>query len=344
MLVFTSLFFVLKLILTVLHHQAGNVMKHLQTKREAAERRRLTLMSKGIATFIERSSHENETSVDTSGESGDNSSGNVYREEGAPTRPQEKAPPVLQKEESSGSVLDKIRSTLDHAAELLRESLELTVGGVVFLDPTIGYMESSDSRARLNPDLDIAAQQQEASKMEKPNTQRPGHLHHHPDSSRNSSARSTRSATDRQKSPRVLACSTANRAFWDSNSTELNSQSLNFLIKSYPKGNIWYIDDEGYFSSLEQISASQELAGDSPLGRRRSLSPSNIKKQKEEAAMLSRVFHKSRQILFLPLCDVVAGKSGRYYHDLASDKYCRSVEFRMLCLESICDTCVYRGI
>jgi hypothetical protein len=44
------------------------------------------------------------------------------------------------------SVLDKIRLTLNHAAEVLRESLELTVGGVVFLDTAIGYTDTSNAK------------------------------------------------------------------------------------------------------------------------------------------------------------------------------------------------------
>src|ERR1700684_2376480 len=51
--------------LAVMHQQAGNVMKHLDTKREAAERRRVALMSKGIATFLERTSQENELNSHT---------------------------------------------------------------------------------------------------------------------------------------------------------------------------------------------------------------------------------------------------------------------------------------
>ena len=102
--------------------------------------------------------------------------------------------------------------------------------------------------------------------------------------------------------------STAGTAIWDSNSISLSRKSLESLINSYPKGNVWYIDDEGYFSSLEQIHMLQEIAGTSPSGRRRSFSPLNLTKQRAEAVMLSRMFHNARQIIFLPLWDAGGGK------------------------------------
>lgn len=52
-------------------------------------------------------------------------------------------------DESSLKTLDKIRSTLDHAAEVLRHSLELANGGVVFLDSTVRYC---NGEKRVSPD------------------------------------------------------------------------------------------------------------------------------------------------------------------------------------------------
>jgi len=96
-------------------------MKHLETKREAAERRRVTLMSKGIADFLERTSRQAEDVDESSTTEGSETSNNNDHVKRA----------------AEPSILDKIRTTLDHAAEILRTSLELTAGGVVFLDTKV---------------------------------------------------------------------------------------------------------------------------------------------------------------------------------------------------------------
>jgi len=58
----------------------------------------------------------------------------------------EKTSDVIDK--SNLPTLDKIRSTLDHAAEVLRESLEITAGGVVFLDTTVRYLVDENASRR----------------------------------------------------------------------------------------------------------------------------------------------------------------------------------------------------
>ncbi|CAG8950653.1 hypothetical protein HYFRA_00002863 [Hymenoscyphus fraxineus] len=88
---------------SVLHAQASNVMKHLESKREAAERRRVTLMSRGIAIFLEKTSEVNEVrNID--GEVDD--SENPFLSDDTGREP--------------SSILDKIRVTLDLAAEILK--------------------------------------------------------------------------------------------------------------------------------------------------------------------------------------------------------------------------------
>ena len=132
----------------VFFQTASHVMRHLETKREAAERRRVSLMSKGIAKFLETSSLVTEADLDnfetSSGMTGSKSLLNYL-----PTPPMdglkqshsahitEKASPEAEK--GSSDILDKIKITLDEAANILRESLELTSGGVVFLDTALGH-------------------------------------------------------------------------------------------------------------------------------------------------------------------------------------------------------------
>ncbi len=303
-----------KLIALVIHQQAENVMKHLETKREAAERRRAALMSKGFARFLERTSHEAETNdVDSYNSDDEALIINPERESVGtqiPAIQEEKSLP----EKPSVSVLDKIRAALDDAAEILRVSLELTAGGVVFLDTAVGYIDNDHEPAPLNLNhflhdevhglgVERAGQSDSHS----------SHLSSTPSNNarntgRHLSQRSTRSSTDKNRVSKIMAISTAETATWDPSSISLDSKSLDLLIKSYPKGNVWYIDEEGYFSSLEQIYDLHEVAGTSPTSRRQSISPLGLTKQREEAKMLSRVFHDARQIIFLPLWDAGAGK------------------------------------
>lgn len=153
-------------------------MKHLETKREAADRRRVALMNTGLARFLERTTQETEmdpgemhlsqasdiassrgTEVD-SGEMPPSQSSYVASSqdsastlaETAMTTPDteedtriEKTMPVVKG--ASETVLDKIKMTLDHAAIILRESLELNTGGVVFLDTAVGNNDAGVANA-----------------------------------------------------------------------------------------------------------------------------------------------------------------------------------------------------
>jgi hypothetical protein len=111
------------------------------------------------------------------------------------------------------------------------------------------------------------------------------------------------------KPSKVLAMSAATTATWDPQSRVLDAKTLQSLINSYPKGNVWYMDeDDGYFSSLDQASGFEERFVISPLGRQQPMSPNSSTKERAEAAMLSGIFHKARQIIFLPLWDAGAGK------------------------------------
>jgi len=100
-------------------------------------------MSKGIANFLERTAHDPEPvlaqpSTQELSESLQNKStqGDVVASDSkndvsnAADAPKE-------------TVLSKIRLTLKHAADILRASLELVAGGVVFLDTAIGYSDKS---------------------------------------------------------------------------------------------------------------------------------------------------------------------------------------------------------
>jgi hypothetical protein len=308
-------------ILLVLHQQAAYVMKHLETKREAAERRRVALMSKGIVDFLDRTSQNKDLNYEASRVVEDqntprDSQAPINIELGDPASAADSLPPSQGKE----SVLDKIRMTLDHAAEIIRESLELTVGGVVFLDTTIGYTENDiiGTVAFAEPSEDINAEIPNPERENMTLQASTGLRHSYTDGGveRHLSQGTIRSATDKHKPSKVLAMSAASAATWDPKSRVLDAKTLRSLINSYPKGNVWYIDDDGYFNSLEQANGIGEGLVISPTGRRGS---NGTTKQKAEAAMLSQIFHKARQIIFLPLWDAGAGKQPNDVSSLMSN-------------------------
>lgn len=121
----------------------------------------------------------------------------------------------------------------------------------------------------------------------------------------------------------------------------LDGKTLQSLLNSYPKGNVWYIDDKGFFSSLDQINDLESFERTSPYGSRRSVPADDITKQMAEATVLSQIFHKARQIIFLPLRDATGGKI--YYLVVITRliRMIRSMVLRLFCLESVCSARFY---
>ncbi|KAL3419195.1 sensor histidine kinase response [Phlyctema vagabunda] len=299
-----------------------NIMKHLEMKREAAERRRVALMSKGIATFIERTSRDTlALDVNVQAEDGIEApepgiivdSDQVYEHKETLESLENQSSVPGNDGKSKNSILDQIRTTLDHAAEILRESLELNVGGVVFLDTAIGYTDTDDTDAYNDnstiigalvdqiteyPEKTLKVRQNSNASMSRSSL-----LDGRTRSHRHLSSGQVRSSYDKYRAVKVQAMSAAKIATWDPETKVLDGKTLQALLNSYPKGNVWYIDENGYFSSLEQIHEQEERARRSQSGRRRSIPSTDIKKQQAEAAMLSSIFTKARQIIFLPLWD-----------------------------------------
>ncbi|KAI9646302.1 hypothetical protein NHQ30_005743 [Ciborinia camelliae] len=282
-------------------------MNYMETQREAIERHRVALMSKGIATFLERTSHYTSTSDDTyvsemvSADMNDESRS-------------EHSNSSNQVNQSSESVLDQIRITLDHAAEILRESLELNVGGVVFLDTTAGHTEAGIKDAYLDTTTDLGTEVKEVESRRSLNheEERPKYEEYQ----RRLSQGTLRTSTYKHKAAKVLSMSAAKVATWDSEAHVLDGKTLQSLINSYPKGNVWYVDpDNCYFSSLEQLNDRKQPLSKSvsPSSERPSSSGSfDMTKREAEANMLAKVFHKARQIIFLPLWDSAGGTSCFY--------------------------------
>jgi hypothetical protein len=196
---------------------------------------------------------------------------------------------------------------------LTPRSPSLTSGGVVFLDPATGYLENNNTNAYADTTTDPGTQV-ESTNREKKGCQssnasqlRPNLSQDRQLAARHLSQGSIRSSADKYKASKILAMSSGKTATWNSNSRTLDAKTLQSFIKSYPQGNLWYIDDEGYFSSLEQIKQWKRKSGISPSGRRRSMSPINVTQKKAEAAKLSCIFRGARQVMFLPLWDASGG-------------------------------------
>ncbi|RDW78466.1 hypothetical protein BP5796_06318 [Coleophoma crateriformis] len=312
-----------------LYSASRNVMKHLELKREAAERRRVSLMSKGIATFLERSSHEvfdgSIVSEDYAEKSHETSPANhsplvppelpsSQRMETPSLKAQESEKFMTQsKREEKTTVLDQIRSTLDHAAEILRDSLELEVGGVVFLDTTEGYTDTINADAYFDSETILGTQVEEIEpeKVDLKASQQTSndHLTVRPtldtkpeDDERYLSQGSVRSATDKYQAAKVQAISTGESDAWAPD-TKVDGKTLQTFLNSYPKGNVWYIDQDGFFSSLADGQREAKQTRRRFNSGRRPTGPSDLTKKQAEAAVLSSVFHKARQIIFLPLWD-----------------------------------------
>lgn len=320
---------------------AASIMRHLEAKREAVERRRIALMSSGVARFLEKANELTERNALATSSDGTSSSaaGNSSREEEKSSNLE--TPDLSQdtstsqtstvsisndggaddegvgskKKGASEIILGVIRKTLDHAAEILRSSLELSSGGVVFFDTAIRYAEPKG-------ETDYFETKSEASEAEASRTAsqwlEPGSAgSNSPDGEDLTmtgfadmdprmaiSPGAVRGYHDENRPARVLAMSASKHSY--KRSKILNGKTLNHFINEYPKGNVWYIDDKGYFSSLDQMEHLSPATGQQGLfGRKKSvdLPTLDLTRQAEEASLLSQVFPKARQIIFLPLWD-----------------------------------------
>ena len=320
---------------------AASIMRHLEAKREAVERRRIALMSGGVARFLEKANELTERNALATSSDGTSSSaaGHSSREEEksrnleTPDLSQDTSTSQTstvsisndggaddegmggKKKGASEIILGVIRKTLDHAAEILRSSLELSSGGVVFFDTAIRYAEPKR-------ETDYFETKSEASEAEASRTAsqwlEPGSADSNsPDGEDLTmtgfadmdprmaiSPGAVRGYHDENRPARVLAMSASKHSY--KRSKILNGKTLNHFINEYPKGNVWYIDDKGYFSSLDQMEHLSPATGQQGLfGRKKSvdLPTLDLTRQAEEASLLSQVFPKARQIIFLPLWD-----------------------------------------
>ncbi|KFY34081.1 hypothetical protein V494_07075 [Pseudogymnoascus sp. VKM F-4513 (FW-928)] len=308
-----------------LFETAEKVMKHLQSKREAAERRRVALMSTGVAKFLERTTWLGDADTDSNPEFplSSNSIG-----ESDPQQSSMESTNITSQTSNSGDtdidglpkkkgaseiVLDKIKKALDHAAYVLRESLELTAGGVVFLDTAIGPSEpepSTDYFDPIQPGLERVTSGIKGVDLEDELSPENDLTMTGIDPRSTIPSGQVRGFYDEYRPVRVPALSCSKHAY--RRSRALDGKTLQDFIDMYPKGNIWYIDEKGYFSSLDQDETTGSPTRTTPMEGKKP--PYNIgadsTRQAAEAAILSKVFQGARQIIFLPLWDA----SGNRWH------------------------------
>lgn len=320
---------------------AASIMRHLEAKREAVERRRIALMSGGVAKFLEKANELTErnaltTSCDGTGSSAAGNSGSTEEKSRNLETPdlsldtstsQTSTVSISndggaddegaggKKEGASEIILGVIRKTLDHAAEILRSSLELSSGGVVFFDTAIRYAEpkgesdyfetkseASEAEAARTASQWLESGSADSNSPDGEDLTMTGFEDMDPRMAISPGA--VRGYHDENRPARVLAMSASKHSY--KRSKILNGKTLNHFINEYPKGNVWYIDDKGYFSSLDQMEHLSPATGQQGLfGRKKSvdLPTLDLTRQAEEASLLSQVFPKARQIIFLPLWD-----------------------------------------
>lgn len=295
----------------VLHQQSINVMRYMVMKREADERRRAANMSRGISKFLDNSSHHRDHADSESFDQTDDSSPDREID----TDSENDASPAIttkskhRKTSGKPSTLEQIRSTLNEAARILRESLDVTSGGVVFLDTALANSEVEKFA------LDNKNMQSKQDDSEPPSaSSRPDFKRR--DSSNQSnigyhlSQGLTRSAEDKHNKPKVIAASIPDSSAWNPKAQSLNPKILATLIRNYGKGNVWSIDGEGFFSSWRQISQWEDDGVRTAAARIATLSPEDGDKGRLEASIMLEIFPKARQIVFLPLWDTAGSGFG----------------------------------
>lgn len=287
-------------------------MRYLEMQREAAERRRVALMSKGIAKFLEGKSSDldgNELYGEPKGEAvvqgkttaqhnGDPRHRGMVERSSSETSEAGHYPPY---QPSHPQINSLVEDTFERAANILRESLEIQTGGVVFFDTAVGFSEAGIIDAYRDPKTDIGAQFMDVSSS---NSQAPPHNGDVSRPPQNRYQGQVRSSEDQGQAVGVIATSVAKAARWD----PVDGRTLQSLLNSCPRGSVWYYDEDGYFSSLEQLEQAIPSPAIGPSDRKRFVAEQNISRKKAEAQLLLQKFKHARQLIFLPLWDAGASK------------------------------------
>ena len=191
-----------------------------------------------------------------------------------------------------------VEDTLDRAAKILRESFEIQTGGIIFFDAAVGFSEAGITDAYADPKTDIGAQFKDAASGNGQTPQNRGGMH--PPLQMAYHGRVRRS-DDQGQAVGTLAASVAKGVNWK----PVDGKTLQSLLNSYPRGNVWYYDEDGYFLSLEQLEQAIPSPAIGPSERQRFVADDEIRWKKAEAQMLLHRFNHTRQLIFIPLWDAV---------------------------------------
>ncbi len=276
-------------------------MKHLEMHRQAAERRRVSLMSHGIARFLESKSPQHDKDRNDQ-ENKTASSNSEHKSSSKVSTPADLGTPVLTSTAESETA---VKCALKSAASILRESLEIESGGVMFVDTAISFNEAGYTDAYSDPATSVG-QRMGAADATKPvlRDDKESSSGAYSISSRDLDNGQMRSPVNGNPAATVIAISKSkeNQPSQPTNEV-LDSKTLQTLLNRYPEGNVWYFDDTGYFSSLEQVEDYGMRDKSNKANRRRVDVNKRLSEEKAEGTLLKVTFEKARQIVFLPMWD-----------------------------------------
>jgi hypothetical protein len=250
------------------------IMRHLEMKREAEERKKGTRMSRGLNAFV-----EGKTSVTTedflgnieplsslqSDEGARSPRHRSHQQSSSSTDPPVIAPSQRQSsvEPSGASSPSRVgtetshqdiniqqRLTFSRAANLLRESLDLLSGGVVFLDTVIGFTAGErDTSTDSTSSEENSGQETVDVDLSKPSPKKTAGRYNV------SSFESSLKPENNKRTAGVLGkCTAASFGPDGSNSSTfkgLGERALAEFVKQYPRGKLWSFDEDGSFSSSD---------------------------------------------------------------------------------------------
>jgi hypothetical protein len=272
---------------------AANVMQHLDNQREAERRKRIMIMSKGMAAFTEGKHRiESEWKEQNHAETGTSTAHakriDLRRSSSTFDGSQKKFPTLATNTENSGKQKDGQEkngdepdgeisthaSVLARASNLLRESLDVAFS--VFLDTSKGGSRIVDSRAVTHGGKSLPSFKTPSGKIKF----QPANV---------LSFSTTQSSSSSQD---------------DASSAQfelMDARMIRRLLKKYPTGHLWTFDRSGHEIIVEQEKSTYISSDSEASSKQRAMS--------KEGSMLINCFRGARQIIYAPIFDVATSRS-----------------------------------
>jgi hypothetical protein len=285
---------------------AANVMQHLDNQREAERRKRIMIMSKGLAAFTE-GKHRIDTEwkeqnhADTGTSKAHAKRIDLHRASSTYDGAQKKLPTLTNsqqpntddsqlaekrtgQEKGNGGADGEIpnhASVLARASNLLRESLDVAFS--VFLDTSKGGCRVVSS---LQTDSRTSGRGTKAQSSFKPLG---GKVKFQP-------ANVLSFSTTQSSSSSQDDVSSANFNLMD-------ARMIRRLLKKYPDGHLWSFDRSGHEIVVEKEEKSTYISSDSETQNKQ------YKLASKEGVMLMSCFRGARQVLYAPIFDIATSRS-----------------------------------